>query len=53
LGVLVDSRIAMSQQHAPVAKKAIGILECIKKSATSRFLLFYCALVRPHLEYCV
>ena len=52
-GVLVDSRVTMSQH----CKKAKGILGCMRRGVVSRskkvLLPLYSALVRPHLQYYV
>ena len=54
LGVLVDTKLTVSQHWALAAKAADGILGCIRRSVASRLretiLLVCSALVRSHLE---
>ena len=57
LGVLVDKKLAMSQQCALAAQTAGSILGCIKRGVASRekkgIVPLCSAHVRPHLEYFV
>lgn len=53
LGVLVDTKLTMSQESPLAAEKTNGILKCTR-SIASRFLVtpfLFSALVRPLLEF--
>lgn len=57
LGVFIDRKLNMSQQHDMATKKANAILGCVKRGIASRNrevrvpLCF--DLIRPHLEDCI
>jgi len=57
LGILGYTKLNMSQQHTLAAKKASGIVCCIRQSIISMLrevILPLCsALMRPCLQYCV
>jgi len=57
LGIQVDTKVTMSHQCILAARKASGILGCIRQSMTSRsrevIFPLYSSLVRPYLVCCV
>ena len=58
LGMSVDERFNMGQECVLETQKANHILDCIKRSMTSRsreviLPLYSAALRRPHLQYCI
>lgn len=57
LGVTLDEKLSFVTHISSVVSKSLQILGLIKRSSrdflnTSTMKLLYCALVRPHLEYC-